>query len=86
MELLARGVAAGGQRHRQPAFGHAHELAGRIGRGAQAVRVGAVRLAELDDEVEGDAAVEDLMEILSVDEAKAREIHEAVHQEAPAAQ
>jgi N utilization substance protein A len=33
-----------------------------------------------------DAAVEDLVDILSVDEAKAREIHEAVHQEAPAAQ
>lgn len=32
-----------------------------------------------------DAAVEDLVEILSVDEAKAREIHEAVHQGAPAA-
>jgi hypothetical protein len=31
-----------------------------------------------------DAAVEDLVEILSVDEAKAREIHEAVHQETPA--
>jgi N utilization substance protein A len=33
-----------------------------------------------------DAAVEDLVEILSVDEAKAREIHEAVHQESPAPQ
>src|SRR3954464_5097123 len=33
-----------------------------------------------------DAAVEDLVEILSVDEAKAKEIHEAVHQETPAAQ
>jgi transcription termination/antitermination protein NusA len=33
-----------------------------------------------------DAAVEDLVEILSVDEAKAGEIHEAVHQETPAAQ
>ena len=33
-----------------------------------------------------DAAVEDLVEILSVDEAKAREIHEAIHQESPAAQ
>jgi DNA integrity scanning protein DisA with diadenylate cyclase activity len=33
-----------------------------------------------------DAAVEDLVDILSVDEAKAREIHEAVHQETPAAQ
>ena len=33
-----------------------------------------------------DAAVEDLVDILSVDEAKARAIHEAVHQEAPAAQ
>jgi hypothetical protein len=32
-----------------------------------------------------DAAVEDLVEILSVDEAKAREIHDAVHQESPAA-
>jgi N utilization substance protein A len=33
-----------------------------------------------------DAAVEDLVEILSVDEAKAQEIHEAIHQETPAAQ
>ena len=33
-----------------------------------------------------DAAVEDLVEILSVDEAKAKEIHEAIHQETPAAQ
>jgi DNA integrity scanning protein DisA with diadenylate cyclase activity len=33
-----------------------------------------------------DAAVEDLVEILSVDESKAREIHEAIHQETPAAQ
>ena len=33
-----------------------------------------------------DAAVEDLVDILSVDEAKARAIHEAVHQETPAAQ
>ena len=33
-----------------------------------------------------DAAVEDLVEILSVDEAKAKEIHDAVHQETPAAQ
>jgi transcription termination factor NusA len=31
-----------------------------------------------------DAAVEDLVEILSVDEAKAKEIHEAVHQESAA--
>src|SRR6201996_664450 len=33
-----------------------------------------------------DADVQDLVEILSVDEAKAKEIHEAVHQETPAAQ
>jgi N utilization substance protein A len=33
-----------------------------------------------------DAGVEDLVEILSVDEAKAKEIHDAVHQETPAAQ
>ena len=33
-----------------------------------------------------DAAVEDLVEILSVDEAKARGIHEAIHQESPTPQ
>src|SRR4051795_9178985 len=33
-----------------------------------------------------DAAVEDLVEILSVDEAKAKEIHDAIHLETPAAQ
>jgi len=50
-------------------------------------------MRSLEDVVEGafevlqqKVQVEDLVEILSVDEAKAKEIHEAVHQETPAAQ